>query len=1067
MPFDAESAVLVAPDAPAAPAAGKFSPETAQPVAADHAEVEDNFRAQWENSKSWVDRLSVYGKYFSHPLARYEQSVEQSFERPAVLGEIPKIETTKDTNTAGQAAAPVANAITGTVDALQSAGGASLLLNPVALAYATPYFAAKTWEAGKKSFQDFSSAIRGGDVSTGTLSQDVVDTAMNTLAAVGGGRHAVKGVRELVGDLKPAEALAAPAEKFDAATAKPVETTAAETKPAEAAKPFDPKTAEPVKAFDETTAARVPSEQTSFDLAAPEAADAADYGIAARVSEARSAKGNIDPIEPGEGISAEDSVKHGRALLEEGKDPQAAVDQFNEDKRISADSVALVRAHGETLAKAAYDALEKYGADSPEYKAAAEADSNWTKAVKPMQTEWHKIGQAQQGETEIDTGNFHGIRRAFVKSTGRDFTPDEAVKAQGIVKGVQDATREAETAKQKVIEEFAKDRPEVAKRRNRLVQALSDRADAARERIKARLSEGRVSAGLDPLELKDYAEVAAYHLARGVEAGVELVKEFGEKIRPHLDEIIAKARETIASESKPADGDASVEGIWQRAKGYIDRGETDFDEVRHKIASDLGIPVEEVTQKLTYPKATRRVTNEMYAKLAARREVVSAAKNWVKDQATPGWLRFIKSVPRAFFAAKVFGHGTVGMITHAGLNIFHPEAWRTYWPNFFRQFKLMGVHDSGAYHERMMEDLRRDPNFITAKRAGLAVDPHKYVDDYQNTRIGGWLRKTGLSGNRGFDALKLFRMARFNQVWEAMPEEIRTPDNAKLIADSINHATGVVKMRFGEWSNWTFFAPKLEGSRWAWMVADPVRAARTLSAWEKATPAEQQFAIRELKQKAYITGVYLSLLSINQGLLSATNSGQKVNFTDPRKSDFLAFKIGGYNFGVVSPMIGVVRLFANMLHASMGQRGKFEKMTSRSDEMAGVAKDYVRGKLSPFGSVAIDIATQSDFQKRPLPFSSDKVPSYLRREGVKKYTYGEYAAINLTPIPVSEAVREVWAKQGMDESDIAHWMKALTSAVIMGGTGARMSHDFRAKKVSAQPSPPEFPVSSTPPGQGE
>lgn len=1048
MPFDSESAVLVAPDAPVAQATGKFSPDTAEPVADTHEAVDQNFKAQWENTHSWVDRLALYGKYFSHPLARYEQGIEQSFDRPAVLAEIPKIETTKDTNIVGQAAAPVANAATGLIDALQTAGGASLAANPVALALATPYFAAKTWEAGKKAFHDFSAAIEGKDVSTGTLATDVVNTAMNTLATVGGGRHAAKGIGEMVHDLKPVEEPArapAAAPKFDAETAKPVEPAVEEAKPV--ATPFDAETAKPVEvAFDASTAERVPPTQTTLDLTDPASAEAADYGIAARVSESRSAQGNIAPIEPGEGISAEDAVKHGRELLSEGEDPVEALAQFNDTKQISADSVALVRARGEQLAKAAYEALDKYGENSPEYKAAAEADSNWVRDIKPMQTEWHKIGQAQQGETEIDTGNFHGLRRAFVEATGRDFTPDQATEAKEIVGKVKQATSDAEAAKQKVMEEISKGPTKAPPGRSRIVKALSDRADAARERIKARLASGRVSAGLDPIELKDYAEIAAYHLARGVEAGVELVKEFGEKIRPHLEEILAKAKETVADESKPPAWDSSIDGIWQRAKAYIDGGETDFDEVRHKIASDLGIPVEEVTQKLTEPKSTRQVTNQMYAKLAARREMVSNAKQWLQNQQTPGWLRFTRAVPRAFFAAKVFGHGTVGMITHAGLNIFHPEAWSTYWPNFFRQFKLLGMHDQGAYHEMMMENLRRDPNFITARRAGLAVDPTKYVDDYQNTRIGGFLRKVGLTGNRGFDALKLFRMARFNQIWGAMPDEIKTPDNAKLVADSVNHATGVVRMRFGEWANWTFFAPKLEGSRWAWMIADPLRAAKTLSSWDKATPAEQQFAIREVKQKAYITGVYLSLLAVNQGLLNLTHSGQKVNFTDPRKSDFLSFKVGGYNFGVVGPMIGVVRLFANLLHASMGQRDKFEKMASRSDEMAGIGKDYVRGKLSPFAAVATDVATQSDFQKRPMPFSNDKVPSFLRKQGIGKYTYAEYAAINLTPIPVSEAVREVWKKQGMDESDIAHWMKALTSAVVMGGTGARMSPDYRAKK---------------------
>ncbi len=226
------------------------------------------------------------------------------------------------------------------------------------------------------------------------------------------------------------------------------------------------------------------------------------------------------------------------------------------------------------------------------------------------------------------------------------------------------------------------------------------------------------------------------------------------------------------------------------------------------------MPVEEVTRKLAEPKSIRGLTNEMYAKLDARRRMVDNAKNWLKNQEIPGWQKFAQMLPRAFFKLATFGHGTVGAITHAAVNSFNPLTWRQWWPNFFRQFKLLGVHDKGAYHARMMEDLTRDPNYITARRAGLANDPIRYSDDYQNTWLGGWLDRHGLSGNRGFDALKLMRQDMFNAAWDAYPASLKTPDMAKMLADSVNHATGAIKMKFREWANWTFFAPKLEGSRW-------------------------------------------------------------------------------------------------------------------------------------------------------------------------------------------------------------------------------------------------------------
>lgn len=1080
------------------------------------------------------------------------------------------------------------------------------------------------------------------------LPNDAVFTVMEM-----GGKRAVQidapgeGDRPKVSG-SPEDLAAAGYEVPDVSALPEGKTVAADIPKPDVAEEFTP----PTPGTDEHVAATESAQPPPAGETPMDGSEPPNYGIAARVSEERAKAGGIEGVEPGEGISAEESVAHGRDLLESGRDPQAAVAEFTKDGRISADSMALVRAHGETLAKAAFDALDEHGADSEQYKTAAKADSDWVKTIKPMQTEWHKIGQAQQGETEVDTGNFHALARAHAEATGSDFSDKQAEQAKDIASGVRKATNEAKTATQKVLDAIKEEpKPEAKARKGRVSQFITDQAAAARERIKARLTEGRVSSGLDPQELADHAIVGAEYIAKGVEKFAEWSKkmadEFGERIVPHLKGIFdaAKAKveefsdqkraedlekrkaslqtqinklrekvetgdispapkksnrpsekpietleqerdglreeltrmrdsaakikelqESIAGkERKIAEGDlstkpnaanrpsppeieklkqdrddlnkqlaearkeaakptdaeriqkqvdsineriaekkeqlasgdiapekrpinrphpnqevetalqeldrvnrdladarkggssepdkGSVQDIWQRAKDYIQSGETDYDEIRHKIATDLGIPVEEVTKKLTEPKSARLVTDEMYAKLAARRRLVQNAQDWLKNQQTPGWLRFARAVPNVFFRAKVFGHGTVGMVTHAGLNFFHPEAWATYFPNFIKQFKLLGWHDQGAYHERMMQDLVRDPNYIKARRAGLANDPAKYTDDYQKTWVGSWLEKMGLSGNRGFDALKLFRQARFNQIWDGLPKTMQGPEMAKVIADGINHATGVVRMPFREWANWAFFAPKLEGSRWAWMVGDPAKAAKTLGNWSEASAADKQFAIKQVKEKATIAGVYLSLLAANQGLLKATGSNQQVNFTDPRKSDFLSFKAGGYKFGIVGPMLGIVRLFANLVHASMGTRKGAEALDSRAAEMGKIGEEYLRGKLSPFAGTATDFATQADYAKRPLPFSSDKVPANIRKEGLGKYTWGEYLTEQGAPIPISESIKEIWDKQGIDESTQAHYIKAILSGLVMGSTGARASKDFSVKPTQSLPPP--------------
>ncbi len=93
----------------------------------------------------------------------------------------------------------------------------------------------------------------------------------------------------------------------------------------------------------------------------------------------------------------------------------------------------------------------------------------------------------------------------------------------------------------------------------------------------------------------------------------------------------------------------------------------------------------------------------------------------------------------------------------------------------------------------------------------------------------------------------------------------------------------------------------------------------------------------------------------------------------------------------------------------------------------------------------MDVATGTDYSGRPLPFSKEKVPGYMRREGIGPYTYAEYASTHMTPIPVSEAAREVWKEQGMDDTTIEHLIKALLMGVEAGAVGARVTPDYKVE----------------------
>lgn len=91
--------------------------------------------------------------------------------------------------------------------------------------------------------------------------------------------------------------------------------------------------------------------------------------------------------------------------------------------------------------------------------------------------------------------------------------------------------------------------PSILDAAKRIVDTLDKRADSARARLKERLA--RTSAGIDPTILKDLAEVGASHLAHAAldftEWSAKMVGEFGDIIKPHLDELYKSAQNKIKS----------------------------------------------------------------------------------------------------------------------------------------------------------------------------------------------------------------------------------------------------------------------------------------------------------------------------------------------------------------------------------------------------------------------------------------------------------------------------------------------------------------------------------------
>lgn len=882
------------------------------------------------------------------------------------------------------------------------------------------------------------------------------------------------------------------------------------------------------------------------------------YGIAQRLREERAKAGQVDPVQPGEGTNPPDSIQHGRDLL--ASDPTLAdqlLTSFEADprKQISHDLIAATRARGEQLAQAARKLEREKGTESSEYQAARKALSEWDARTKPIQTEWAKQGMAQQGETDIDTGSFTGLERAHRENTGKDFTPEQAEKAKTIAAKAGQAEAETQTAQTKLFDEIGG--PERIDARvksiaERIIAAMDAAGQSALKRIQARRAEGRLTAGLDPLDLADHVIYGASKIAKGaVEFGKwssEMIKDLGDYVKPELDKIwteankqadahvaqgapaplrekvrnaVRRARDpeksaidaakktvrdaavdrakaetkarvaqteaerktadiqrdnaqkaldaakktTIEAATRAAEKERKLQAdpearVWNQARIYLEKGVDDFDELRHKVATDLGMKVGEVTKLMARNQRAKFLADEVWRKKQVERRIKSQAKNWVQNLEVPGYQKALGAIPSALFSIRVGFHGTVALGTHAPTVAFQPKFWSAYAQNFGKMYRMVG---SPTYFEHQMQDLVRRPNYTTARRAGLINDPFLH-EEFATPEVAARMSKlvpesllnafskVSRTGNRGYSVLKLLRQDMFDQMWEGLPKTSQIPEVAAAIADGLNHSTGVVQGKAPKGANLALFAPRLEASRVMWLFGDPIRAAKAFSDWKNAGPGEKTFAIQQAKEKAWVLGTLGSMLAINQGILTATGSKQKINFTDPFRSDWLKFKVAGMNASYGNAMLSMARFPFSLVRISMSDGGKLKALNFPDEDAAKLVWRYARSQMSPFASLATDLFFKADFQERPLPSSNRPVPARLRAQGIKPYTWNEYLAQQAAPIPAQEFLKEawkpmmeVWKGQGMTDADVDRMKKAVATIVIMGGTGGRLTEDVPYK----------------------
>jgi hypothetical protein len=294
--------------------------------------------------------------------------------------------------------------------------------------------------------------------------------------------------------------------------------------------------------------------------------------------------------------------------------------------------------------------------------------------------------------------------------------------------------------------------------------------------------------------------------------------------------------------------------------------------------------------------------------------------------------------------------------------------------------------------------------------------------------------------------------------WEKVSDSIKSdPDQAyaarRAIAEMNNKATGTSSL-FGKMAgvdiptalHTAFFAPKLYASRWSRALFDPVTTAKTFLEWGKATEAEKMIATTKLKHAAEFASIYLGALAVNQGLLAATGSKQRVNLTDPTQSDWFKFKAAGKNITADGGLLDPIRLLGQVVYGDLIKARTDKDRRLKGTRFEAATKDvgkYVRSKFNPSLGLVVDSATGQDYSGRALPFSNE--PSKYKSQ--QKYKWGEWI-LSHGPIPLSSGTRvayEEMQKHGLSKPDAAAILEG-AAAVAVGLTGAHETEDYSKPK---------------------
>lgn len=435
----------------------------------------------------------------------------------------------------------------------------------------------------------------------------------------------------------------------------------------------------------------------------------------------------------------------------------------------------------------------------------------------------------------------------------------------------------------------------------------------------------------------------------------------------------------------------------------------------------------------------------------------------------------VLALPRA---EKVLGHFGVFMSSHAGDLAYRPDMWAAY---FKGQLRQIDSARSQANTERAVSYMERDPLYRTLQDNGLRVNTDLTAGGF----LGGNLKGPSLRAWLGGLTVARFEMAKaLMNRWGApgaIPrflttgsfKQLKTPPDLDALATTMseiaNHATGHGEGFIQRAGGDILFGPSLTQAKVNRFTTDPVQTVATFIDWKNATYAQRAAAWERLWGATQYLGAKYGALQINQGLLNATGSDQKINAPfmenyNPFAKDFLQYKGAGLEarIGAADPEI---KLLSQIIYASMSHDAQdlaiktyqnVEKVRtgiSKREVVGDAMLRYGLSKLQPAIDLGITGITREDFRGYAIG-----------GEGPKSISVGEYATSQL-PIIASGPGKFVYDELTGNGLPASEAMKVVKGLAITGAGffGAHVTEEkpqpVRAplKTKVGPPAPPRTP----------